>query len=62
MFEMSMDVYDDDLNFTKSPLVTSNDLQADLSFVISTRARQVEVSVRNCTADEKRQFEEAKDK
>ena len=27
MFEMSVDVYDDDINFIQSPLATSNDLQ-----------------------------------
>ena len=62
MFEMSMDVYDDDINFIKSPLTTSNDLQEHLSFMISDRARKVEVSLRNCNAEERRQFDEAKDK
>ena len=62
MFEMSMGVYDDDINFIKSPLATSNDLQEHLSFMISDRARTVEVSLRNCNADARRQFEEAKDK
>ena len=27
LFEMSVDVYDDDINFIQSPLATSNDLQ-----------------------------------
>ena len=57
-----MDVYADDLNLIKSPLATPHDLQEHMSFMISDRARKVEVSLRNCNVDERRQFEEAKDK
>ena len=40
MFEMSVDIYDDDINFIQSPLVTSNDLQEHLSFMLADNRRQ----------------------
>ena len=43
-------------------MATSNDLQEHLAFMVSQKKETVEVSLRNCNADERRQVEEAKDK
>ena len=57
---MELDVQDEDLEVIKNPMATSNDLQEHLAFMISQKRRNVEVSLRNCNADEQRQFEEVK--
>ena len=62
MFQMEIDVNDEDLEVTKHPMATSNDLQEHITFMISQKRRNVEVSLRNCNADERRHFEEANDK
>ena len=62
MFEMSVDVYDDDINFIKSPLVTSNDLQEHLSFMLADNRRKTGVNIRDLTPAERKLLEQAKDK
>ena len=54
MFEMSVDVYDDDINFIKSPLVTSNDLQEHLSFMLADNRRKTEVNIRDLNPEERK--------
>ena len=43
-------------------MATPNDLQDHLVFMISQKRRNLEVSIRSCNDDGRRQFEEAKDK
>ena len=54
MFEMSVGVYDDDINFIKSPLVTSNDLQEHLSFMLADNRRKAEVNIRDLNLEERK--------
>ena len=62
MFQMEIDVNDEDLDVIKNPMATPNDLQEHLAFMISQKRRNVEVSLRNCNADERKQFEATEDK
>ena len=62
MFEISVDVYDDDINFIQSPLVTSNNLQEHLSFMLADNRRKTEVNIRDMNPEERKLMEEAKDK
>ena len=62
MFEMSVDVYDDDINFINSPMPTSQDLQDHLAFMLADNRRKTEVSIRNLNAEERKLMEAAKDK
>merc|ERR1712079_284982 len=41
MFEMSADVYDDDINFINSPMPTSQDLQDHLAFMLTDNKRKL---------------------
>ena len=59
---MSVDVYDADINFIQSPLVTSNDLQEHLSFMLADNRRKAEVNSRDLNPEERKLMEEAKDK
>ena len=40
-------------------MATSKDIQEHLAFMVSQKRKNVEVSLRNCNAEERRQFEEA---
>ena len=62
MFEMSVDLYDDDISFFQSPTATPSDLQEHLSYMIGDGRRKTEVNIRHLNAEERRQMEEAKDK
>ena len=62
MFEMSVDVYGNDINLIQSPLVTPNDLQEHLSFMLADNRRKTEVSIRDLNPEERTLMEEAKDK
>ena len=59
MFQMEIDVHDEDLEVIKDPMATSKDVQDPLAFMISQKRKHVEVSLRNCNAEERRPFEEA---
>ena len=62
MFEMSVDVYEDDINLIQSPSTTDDDIRNHLAFIISDARRKTEVSLRNLTAAERKLMEAAKDK
>ena len=62
MFEMSVDVYEEDINFINSPMPTSQDLQEHLAFVLADNERKTEVSIQNLNAEERKLMEAAKDK
>merc|ERR1711993_218462 len=62
MFEMSVDVYDDDIKFINSPMPTSQDLQDHLAFMFADNRRKTEVSIRNLNVEERKLMEAAKDK
>ena len=62
MFEMSVDVYDHDLELFQSPTVSSSDLQEHLSYMIGDGRRKAEVNIRHLNAEERKLMEEAKDK
>ena len=57
MFEMSVDVHDDDLTVLKSPTASSTDLQEHLSFMVANTRGQTEVNIRNLPADERKLME-----
>ena len=59
---MSVGVCDDDINLIQSPLVTPNDLQERLSFMIADNRRKTEVNIRDLNPEERKLTEEAKDK
>ena len=62
MFEMSVDVYEEDINFINSPMPTSQVLQDHLAFMFADNKRKAEVSIRNLNAEERKLMEVAKDK
>ena len=62
MFEMPVDVYEEDINFINSPMPTSQDLQEHLAFMLADNKRKTEVSIRNLNAEERKLMEAAKDK
>ena len=62
MFEMSVDLYDEDILFFQSPATTASDLEQHLSYMIGDGRRKTEVNIRHLNAEERRQMEEAKDK
>ena len=62
MFEMSVDVYEDDINFINSPMPTNTDLQEHLAFMLADNRRKTEVSIRNLNVEERKLMEAAKDK
>ena len=62
MLQTEIGVRDEDLEVIKNPMATSNDLQEHLAFMIAQKRRNVEVSLRNCNAYERREFEAAKTK
>ena len=62
MFEMSVDIYDHDLELFQSPNASSSDLQDHLSYMIGDGRRKAEVNIRHLSAEERRLMEEAKDK
>ena len=62
MFEIPVDVDDDDLTVLKSPTASTADLQWHLSFMIANARGKTEVNIRNLTAGERKLMEEAKDK
>ena len=62
MFELSVDVYEDDINLIQSPSTTDNDIRNHLAFIISDARRKTEVSLRDLTAAERKLMEAAKDK
>jgi len=62
MFEMSVDVYEEDINFINSPVPTSDDLQEHLACVLADSKRKTEVSIRNLNAEKRKLMEAAKDK
>ena len=62
MFEMLVDLYDDDIRFFQSPTATPSDLQEHLSYMIGDGRRKTEVIIRHLNAEERRQMEEATDK
>merc|ERR1711884_663013 len=62
MFEMSVDVYDEDINLINSPMPTPQDLQDHLAFMLADNRRKTEVSIRNLNAEERKLIEVAKDK
>ena len=62
MFQMEIDANDEDLEVIKNPMATSKDIQEHMAFMISQKRKNVEVSLRNCNAEERIQFEEANDK
>ena len=62
MFEMSVDLYDDDVAVFQSPTATPSDLQEHLSYMISDGRRKTEVNIRQLNSEERRLMEEAKDK
>ena len=41
MFEMSVDVYEEDINFINSPMPTSQDLQEHLAFMLADNKRKL---------------------
>ena len=57
MFEMSVDVYEEDINFINSPMPTSQDLQEHLAFMLADNKRKTEVSIRNLNAQERKLME-----
>ena len=61
MFEMSVDLYDEDIAFFQSPVTTASDLEQHLSYMIGDGRRKTEVNIRHLNAEERRQMEEAKD-
>ena len=61
MFEMSVDLYDDDLTLFQSP-ATKDEFQEHLAYMISDARRKTEVNIRSLTADERKLMEEATDK
>ena len=61
MFEMSIDLYDDDSTMFQSPSTTPVDLQEHLSYMIGDGRRKTEVNIRHLNAEERRQMEEAND-
>ncbi len=60
MFETSVDIYDDDIEFFKS--ASSTDSTDHLAYILSDSRRKAEVSLRNLTKEERTLMEEAKDK
>lgn len=52
MFEMSIDVHDEDIDFIKSPMASPSDLHQHLSCMISDNRRKAEVNIRGITAEE----------
>ena len=62
MFEMSVDVYEDDINFINSPMPTSQELQDHLAFMLADGKRKTEVSIRDLNTEERKLMEAAKDK
>ncbi len=62
MFEMSVDLYDDDLPLIQSPSTSKDELQEHLVYMISDARRKTEVTIRNLTAEERKLMDEAKDK
>ena len=62
MFEMSIDVNEEDTNLTRSPMATPHNLQGHLSFMLADHRRKTEVSIRNLTAEERKLMEAATDK
>ena len=62
MFEMGLDVYQDDLEVFKKATSSPEDLVEHLSYMLSDARRKTEVSLKNLTADERKLMEEAKDK
>ena len=61
MFEMPVNVYDDDMKLFQSPSTSPDDLQEHLSFIISVNRRKTEVNIRDLTAEERTLVEEATD-
>ena len=62
MFEMSVDVHEDDMQLFRSPSASPHDLQAHLSFMISDSRGKTEVNIRDLTIGERKLMEEATDK
>ena len=62
MFEMSVDVYEEDINFINSPMPTNSDLQEHLAFMLADNKRKTEVSIRSLNVEERKLMEAAKDK
>ena len=62
MFEMSVDLHDDDIAYFKSPSTSQSDIQEHLSFMIGNGRRKVEVDIRQCNAEERKLFDGANDK
>lgn len=62
MFEISVDVHDDDLKVLKSPTASSTDLQEHLPFMIANARGKTKVNIRNLPAEERKLLEEAADK
>ena len=57
MFQMEIDVHDDDLEVINNPIATSNDFREHLAFMISQERRNIEVSLRNCQVGMKVPFQ-----
>ena len=53
MFEMSVDLHDDDIAYLKSPSTSQPEIQEHLSFMIGNGRRKVEVDIRQCIAEVK---------
>ena len=62
MFEMSIDVYDEDISLIQSPMASSTDLQEHISFMLADNRRKAEVNIRDLTVEERKLMESAKDK
>ena len=62
MFEMSVDLEEEDIAYLKAESTSQSDIEQHLSFMIGNGRRKVEVDIRQCNAEERKQFEQAKDK
>ena len=62
MFEMSVDVHDEDLKVLNSPTASSTDLQEHVSFMVANARGKTDANIRNLSAEERKLMEEATDK
>ena len=62
MFEMSIDVYDEDISLIQSPMASSSDLHEHLSVMSAYSRRTTEVNIRDLTDEERKLMDAANDK
>ena len=59
---MSVDLEEEDIAYLNAESTSQSDIEEHLSFMIGNGRRKVEVDIRQCNAEERKQFEQAKDK